>query len=302
MLKRNPYPSFPPLHVVNLAKSYLDKTTTGYCQGKGRRTSHCPREQLLATRTASSQEQWEEIVAWEPYVRSAHIAYHMTSPNSGDGSMLMGPHDPLRRAHAIVHHYWKGNLVESAGPWTLPVSIYGLNAWAVSDIKQWGTFGTTTAILVELDQWVGPFKEHWVSQNCLMPYMQWDMAQNLVLPNKAPVFQGTVAQADQFIGLEHSIQAYFDAASAIKCWPHQTGSEFLGAYANADAKHPLSKDVAQLFTPGVSKCSGLRMGGDPAPVYREYRRKGSLLDLEATQVGQPRKMSAMYLPAVAGLR
>ncbi len=31
-VKRNPYPNFPPLHVVNLSKGYLDKTTVGYVQ------------------------------------------------------------------------------------------------------------------------------------------------------------------------------------------------------------------------------------------------------------------------------
>ncbi len=299
---RNPYPCFPPLHVVYMVKDCLDKTTTSYCQGKARKACHFPRENLMATRTASMEELWKDIVDWEPHVRSAHITYHMSSPNSGDGSMLMGPHDPLRRAHAIVHHYWKGDLVESAGPWTYPIATHGLNAWGVKEVLKWGTFGTTTAVLVELDQWVGPFKYHWLPQTCLLPYMRWELAQTFVLPDVPPVFQGTVAQADQFIGLEHSIQAYFDAASAIKCWPHQTGSELLGAYANADAKHPLSKDVVSLFQPGVSKCSGLRMGNSPAPLYQEYRRKGSLLDLEVHAEWQPRQLSAMYLPAVAGMR
>ncbi len=215
--------------------------------------------------------------------------------------MSMGAHDPLRRAHGVVQHFWKGEPVESEGPWTLPIATHGLNAWGVRNLLGWGYFGTTTAVLVELDQWVGPFREHWLPQSCLMPYMGVDMAQQFILPNKEPVFLGTLAQADQFIGLEHSIQAYLDAASAIKCWPHQSGDELLGAYASADAKHPISRDVARLFEASGWKHTGPRMGSEPAPLYFERRCKGSLLDLEVNE-WQPRQLSAMYLPAVAGLR
>ena len=297
-VEENPYPGFPPLHVCMLSKHYIESTTP--TDGESKKDSHFPREQLLQTRTESSLELWQDIAAWEPFVRSAHITYHMSSPNAGDGGMLMGPHDPLRRAHAVVQHYWKGNLVESAGPWSYPITTHGLNAWGVSRLLGWATFGTTTAVLVELDQWVGPFREHWLPHCCLMPYMTGHMLEKL--PCRKPLFRGTLSDADQFMGIDHTIQEYLDAASTIKCWPHTTGDELLGAYSNADAKHPISKDVASLFRNSGLVGSEFWMGNDPAPLYREYRRKGSLLDLEVHQEWPSRQMSAMYLPAVAGLR
>ncbi len=146
------------------------------------------------------------------------------------------------------------------------------------------------------------FREHWLPHCCLMPYMSESMAQLFVLSCKEPLFRCTLSNADQFIGIYHTIQEYMDAASSIKCWPHTTGNELLGAYANADAKHPISRDVASLFSSSGLVGSELWMGNDPAPLYREYRRKGSLLDLEVHQEWPSRQMSAMYLPAVAGLR